>query len=87
MSRTIFWISLIFCPVIVGSMSIIISKTSSQEEAQTFFLLAIQYGALVYIPFVCVLRMCYLKFTLKEMLTTIVPIYGAKLRHRVYYDK
>lgn len=87
MTRTKYWITLLLWPVTLGIVTVIMSKTSSPEEAQIFFAIAFQYSIILYLPLVFLLRARFLRLTWKEILIAMVPVYGHKLRYRIFYEK
>ncbi len=83
-----YWLLILIPPLLIGGVAYLIYRTSTQQDAQTFFINALIVNILIYIPIIGLLRMRYLKFTWKDFLLSFIPFYGIHYRtKRLFYSK
>ncbi len=84
MNRTLFLLThFLILPIIVAGTAAFLPEKIRME----FFGKYVMWTILIVFPLSSFLRMRYLKYTEKEMLKSIVPFWGEKLKWRQFSDK
>ena len=87
MTKNKYWALLIIGPILIGTFSIIIKNWYTEEVAEDLFIKFICCWIAIFIPVIGLLRMKYLKFTLKDILIGLLPFYGTYHRSKKGFDK
>lgn len=82
-----YWIVVLLPSIILGILANYISAKYTQEIAQQFFIEYMEYYILIYIPLIGIIRLRSLNLNLKEILLSLIPIYGIYYRRkRMFYS-
>jgi hypothetical protein len=83
MKRAIYWFLVLLPGIVIGLASALVGG----EDGKAILFKGLQYTILLYLPIISVIRMKYLKFSIKQILSSFIPFYGLKFRQKIYFDK